>query len=51
MCSLSLTNDFADNSKTYMASSSWDGTAIIWENNKAKFHLKDDNTNGAYMGC
>lgn len=46
VCSLSLTNDFGDNSKTYMASSSWDGTAIIWENNKAKFHLKDDNTNG-----
>ncbi|KAL6935278.1 hypothetical protein ACO0R3_000320 [Hanseniaspora guilliermondii] len=46
VCSLSLTSDFGDGTKKYMVSSSWDGTAIVWENNTPKFHLKDPNSNG-----
>lgn len=29
-----------------MVSSSWDGTAIVWENNTPKYHLKDPSSTG-----
>ena len=43
VCSLSFTNDFGDESVSYICSSSWDGTATIWEDYKIKYHLKSDN--------
>ncbi len=46
MCSLSFNKDFGGIiPRLSMASSSWDGTAIIWETTKLNFHLAD-NTNG-----
>lgn len=46
VCSLSLTSDFGDNTKRYMVSSSWDGTAIVWENNTPKYHLRNPSSDG-----
>lgn len=43
VCSLSFSNDFDDGSISYICSSSWDGTATIWEDYKVKYHLDPGN--------
>ncbi|XBW38395.1 hypothetical protein QEN19_003982 [Hanseniaspora menglaensis] len=40
VCSLTFANDFSNSSLNYICSSSWDGTAIIWEDYQVKYHLK-----------